>query len=49
MPSLTFPVGYSKTTVPILKGKSYYSVSLLRKRDDLKEVLISNENLSLNK
>jgi hypothetical protein len=43
-PLLTFPVGYSKTTVPILKGKSYYSVSLLRKRDDLKEVLISNEN-----
>jgi hypothetical protein len=40
-------VGYSKTTVPILKGKSYYSVSLLRKRDDLKEVLISNENPAL--
>jgi hypothetical protein len=38
-------VGYSKTTDS--KRKSYYSVSLLRKRDDLKEVLISNENPAL--
>ncbi|MFT7395656.1 MAG: hypothetical protein ACI96G_000388 [Flavobacterium sp.] len=40
-------VGYSKTTVPVLQGRNYYTVFLLPKRDDLKEVLISNENPAL--
>jgi hypothetical protein len=45
MPSLTFLRGYSKTTVPILKGKII--TPFLPKRDDLKEVYISNENPAL--
>jgi hypothetical protein len=44
---LTSYVGYFKTTVPILKGQNYYTVSLLPKRDDLKEVYISNKNPAL--
>jgi hypothetical protein len=40
-------VGYFKTTVPILKGQNYYTVFLLPKRDDLKEVYISNKNPAL--
>jgi hypothetical protein len=39
-------VGYSKTTVPILKGKAITAFRSC-KRDDLKEVLISNENPAL--
>jgi hypothetical protein len=39
-------VGYSKTTVPILKEKAIIAFRSC-KRDDLKEVLISNENPAL--
>jgi hypothetical protein len=47
MPSLTFPTWDILKLRFHSKRKSYYSVSLLRKRDDLKEVLISNENPAL--
>ncbi|PKH66533.1 hypothetical protein CXF59_11365 [Flavobacterium sp. ALD4] len=40
-------VGYFKTTVPIVKGQNYYTVLLLPKRDDLKEVYISNKKPAL--
>lgn len=40
-------IGHYKTTVSVLKGKNYYAVFLTPKRDDLKEVFISNKNPAL--
>jgi len=40
-------IGHFKTTVPVLKEKNYYAVFLTPKRDDLKEVFISNKNPAL--
>ncbi|MEZ7506430.1 DUF5686 family protein [Flavobacterium sp. Arc2] len=40
-------IGHFKTTVPVIKEKNYYAIFLTPKRDDLKEVLISNKNPAL--
>jgi hypothetical protein len=40
-------IGHFKTTVPVLKEKNFYAVFLTPKRDDLKEVFISNKNPAL--
>ncbi|WP_339919056.1 DUF5686 family protein [uncultured Flavobacterium sp.] len=40
-------IGHFKTTIPVLKEKNFYAVFLTPKRDDLKEVFISNKNPAL--
>lgn len=40
-------VGFSKTTVTVLNDKSFYTVFLSPKNDELKEVMVSNKNPAL--
>ena len=40
-------IGFNTKTVTVLNGKKFYAVSLSQKTDDLKEVVISNENPAL--
>ena len=40
-------IGFNTKTVTVLNGKKFYTVSLSQKTDDLKEVVISNENPAL--
>ena len=40
-------VGFSKTTITILDDKPFYTVFLSPKNDELKEVMVSNENPAL--
>jgi hypothetical protein len=37
-------VGYLKNTIPTQNNKSFYSVFLIQKTDELHEVIVSNEN-----
>ncbi len=40
-------IGFQTKTIAILENKKFYSVSLSQKTDDLKEVIVSNENPAL--
>lgn len=40
-------VGFQTKTIPVTDNKKFYPVSLSQKTDDLKEVIISNENPTL--
>jgi len=40
-------IGFQSRTIEILDQKKFYSISLSQKTDDLKEVIISNENPAL--
>lgn len=40
-------IGFQTKTIAILENKKFYSVSLFQKTDDLKEVIVSNENPAL--
>ena len=40
-------IGFQTKTIAILENKKFYSVSLSQKTDDLKEVVVSNENPAL--
>jgi hypothetical protein len=40
-------IGFQTKTIALLENKKFYSVSLSQKTDDLKEVIVSNENPAL--
>ncbi len=40
-------IGFQTKTIAIVENKKFYSVSLSQKTDDLKEVIVSNENPAL--
>ncbi|MCD0467415.1 DUF5686 family protein [Flavobacterium sp. ENC] len=40
-------VGFETKTITVLKNKKFYTISLSEKTDDLKEVVVSNENPAL--
>ncbi|GAA4134033.1 DUF5686 family protein [Flavobacterium chungbukense] len=40
-------IGFQTKTIALLNGKTFYAVSLVQQTDDLKEVVVSNENPAL--
>ncbi|HEU0125941.1 MAG TPA: carboxypeptidase-like regulatory domain-containing protein, partial [Flavobacterium sp.] len=40
-------VGFQTKTIALLNSKTFYAVSLVQQTDDLKEVIVSNENPAL--
>jgi len=40
-------IGFQTKTIALLNSKTYYAVTLLQQADDLKEVVVSNENPAL--
>ncbi|MFD1601216.1 DUF5686 family protein [Flavobacterium artemisiae] len=40
-------IGFKTKTIPLITNKKFYAVTLLQKTDDLKEVVVSNENPAL--
>ena len=40
-------IGFQPKTIALINSKTFYSISLLQQTDDLKEVVVSNENPAL--